>query len=236
MEKSLEPIQEKNVTKNELVNDGSGIYFNIEMFEHAWRLSNSFAASNMVPKAFIGKPENCMIAINMAARFELDPFFIMNNIYIIHGSTAMSTQFMISLLNKSGKFDPLQYKFVGEKGKLEYGCVAYAKHKESGIVLESTPVTWKVVENEGWSKKTGSKWKTMPDHMFRYRSAAFFCRIHAPEILMGMLTDHEANDIKKEQEYSYLDFDKSEDEIEDEIQEEEDDLLKLETIVGDDDE
>jgi hypothetical protein len=49
--------------------------------------------------------------------------------------------------------------------------------------------------NEGWYGKNGSKWRSMPDLMMRYRSAAFFGRIYAPELLMGLPTADEVHDV-----------------------------------------
>jgi hypothetical protein len=49
--------------------------------------------------------------------------------------------------------------------------------------------------NEGWYGKNGSKWQSMPDLMLRYRSAAFFGRIYAPELLMGLPSSEESRDI-----------------------------------------
>src|SRR5690606_28728464 len=51
---------------------------------------------------------------------------------------------------------------------------------------------------EGWVSKNGSKWKTMPELMIRYRAAAFFGRLYAPEITMGMHTQEEVMDIPYE--------------------------------------
>ena len=39
---------------------------------------------------------------------------------------------------------------------------------------------------EGWYGKNGSKWQTMPELMLRYRSASFFGKLYAPELLMGL--------------------------------------------------
>jgi hypothetical protein len=47
---------------------------------------------------------------------------------------------------------------------------------------------------EGWSTKNGSKWKTMPDLMLRYRSATFLIRCTAPEIGLGLQTAEEIHD------------------------------------------
>jgi hypothetical protein len=48
---------------------------------------------------------------------------------------------------------------------------------------------------EGWLDKGGSKWKTMPELMLRYRAGTFFGRLYAPDVLMGLYTQDEALDI-----------------------------------------
>lgn len=54
-------------------------------------------------------------------------------------------------------------------------------------VVESAPVTMKMVVEEGWYGKAGSKWQTeLRALMFQYRAGSFFGNIHAPDIVMGM--------------------------------------------------
>ena len=54
-------------------------------------------------------------------------------------------------------------------------------------VVESAPVSMKLAVEEGWYSKSGSKWQTeMRDLMLQYRAGAFFGRVHAPDIVMGM--------------------------------------------------
>ena len=52
-----------------------------------------------------------------------------------------------------------------------------------------------MAKSEGWYNKTGSKWKTMPELMMRYRAATFLIRSVAPEIALGFQTTEEAIDI-----------------------------------------
>lgn len=66
----------------------------------------------------------------------------------------------------------------------------------SGKVCTGAPVTWDMVKAEGWYDKSGSKWKTMPDQMFRYRAAAFFARTFCPDVLMGLQTVEETRDVR----------------------------------------
>jgi hypothetical protein len=52
-----------------------------------------------------------------------------------------------------------------------------------------------VAKLEGWIDKNGSKWRTMPEQMLRYRSAMWLARLYAPECLMGMSTVDELEDM-----------------------------------------
>lgn len=71
-----------------------------------------------------------------------------------------------------------------------YGCC-----KEYGIPLvESPEVSIELAVKEGWYTKNGSKWQTMPDVMLRYRTASFFGKLYAPELLMGLQTAEEVHD------------------------------------------
>ena len=70
-------------------------------------------------------------------------------------------------------------------------CVAWAYTMEGGKPtkerIESAPVSMKMAVEEGWYSKPGSKWQTEMRHqMLQYRAGAFFGRIHAPDVVMGM--------------------------------------------------
>jgi diguanylate cyclase (GGDEF)-like protein len=60
---------------------------------------------------------------------------------------------------------------------------------------ERQTVTIGMAKAEGWYNKTGSKWKTMPELMMRYRAATFLIRSVAPEIALGFQTTEEVRDI-----------------------------------------
>jgi hypothetical protein len=72
--------------------------------------------------------------------------------------------------------------------------VAWTKSKPEGTPLEGPKITLEMAKAEGWSTKNGSKWQTMPELMLRYRAAAFFARLYAPDITLGMMTAEEVTD------------------------------------------
>lgn len=161
---------------------------------------------------------NCMIALDMAHRMDANPLQVMQNLHVIEGKPSWSSQFIIAAINASGKFSPLRFDLewldemeavystfewenrqkIEKKHKVRIKnarCVAWAIERATGQRLESAPVTMEMAVNEGWYSKNGSKWRSMPDLMLRYRSAAFFGRIYAPELLMGLPTAEEVQDV-----------------------------------------
>ena len=164
---------------------------------------------------------NCVVALNMAIRMNADPVMVMQNLHIIEGRPSWSSPWIIAQINNCGRFSPLRFemKSLGKRVVEHIGfewsggsgnrtrhevktpveiedvqCIAWVLEKGTGERLESSPISIGLAVLEGWYTKNGSKWKTMPDQMLRYRSAAFFGRIYAPELLMGLPAVEELED------------------------------------------
>ena len=169
-------------------------------FETAMRLAKCFNQSTLAPADYQGEKNlaNGVIACNLACSMGADPMLVMQNLHIIKGRPSWSANFLISSLNHCGKFTPLEYEEVGDPMKPGWGVRAYAFKIVNGQVGERVNGTWittELVRGEGWDSKPGSKWKTMPSQMARYRAGCFFQRVDAPEISFGMLSTDEARDI-----------------------------------------
>ena len=152
------------------------IFTNSDSFELAQRAGKMLASSDLVPQQFRGNIPNCVIALNIASRLGTDPFAVLQSLYIVHGRPAWSSQFLIAMVNASGRYSPLQFRMSGQ-GESQ-ACIAYAKHLESGDVVEGPEVSISMAKAEGWYGKSGSKWQTLPDLMLRYRAAGFFARLY----------------------------------------------------------
>lgn len=165
-------------------------------FALAQREASALANSDLVPKEFRGNVANSLIALNLARRVGCDPLMAMQNLDVIHGRPSWRATFLIACLNKCGRFTPLRYRVEGEGD--DRTCTALATDKETGETIEGPPVSMAMAEAEGWSTKNGSKWRTMPELMLRYRAAAFFARTCAPEVAMGLYTADELHDMEPE--------------------------------------
>lgn len=154
--------------------------------ELMYKMAQTYSNSGLVPQAYQKKPNDCFIAVDMADRMGIQPLFVMQNMYVVQGKPSWSGQACISLVNNCGKFEDLRMVFVGREGQDDWGCYAVALRKDNGEEVKGSTVTMKMAKDEGWYGKNGSKWKTMPEQMMKYRAAAFFARTYCPEALMGL--------------------------------------------------
>ena len=181
----------QSMTSNESIN----AFSSIQAFEDAQRMVKVFANSQLVPATFKGDIGACLIAMNMANRMGADILQVMQSLYIVHGKPSFSSAFLIACFNRCGRFSTIRYRMGGEPNTDSWSCTAVATELATGEVVEGVTVTIGMAKSEGWYSKTGSKWKTMPELMMRYRAATFLIRSVAPEIALGFQTTEEAIDI-----------------------------------------
>lgn len=182
----------------------------LKQFEVCQRMGQLMSQASIVPDAYKGNMPNCAVAIDMAIRMKMPPVAVMQNLYVVHGNPAWSSKFLIACITSCGRFTSLDYKMKENvaQDSDDYGCrcVAYSiNDTKKENPLYGPWVTWKMVKAEGWLTKNGSKWKTMPGLMFRYRAAAFWQRLYAPELAMGINTVEEAYDMPNPQAAASID-------------------------------
>lgn len=185
----IAPIAEKDDTRS------INAFSNEANFATAQRMAKALAASTLVPAEYRNNIPNVVIAMELAARIGASPFAVMQNIDIIHGRPSWRATFLIATVNACGRFTPLRFRFQGQEGSKSWGCRAYAKDRENGEECIGSLITIALAHSEGWISKKGSKWQSMPEQMLMYRAAAFWTRVYAPELSLGMHTRDELEDI-----------------------------------------
>ena len=169
-----------------------------QRFEMLQRAANLFAQSKLVPEHFRGNVGGCFIVIQIAMGMKIDPFMLMQKTYVIGGKLGIEAQVAVALANQRGIFKfPLQYDFEEDvknpERPIACTCTGILKVNDAKI---SERLTWREVQAEGWDKKGGSKWTTIPRRMFKYRTALWLIRTYAPELLMGLSSVDELEDQK----------------------------------------
>lgn len=206
------PVKQLGKGEQMAVRDTSSFsnFLDTAKFEHLWRVAQGFSKTRIVPKHYQNQPWDCALAIHMAVRLKMDPVSLMQSTHVIHGSFGMDGKLAAALINGSGLYDDdLDYEFEGEckkeKGQLVnngYRCRAFTFKNEKQV--NGPWVDTDMVISEGWATdkvKDGvtykSKWNTLTDMMFMYRSATFFGRVKCPQVLMGLQTVDELDDIEE---------------------------------------
>lgn len=168
------------------------VWQNKEAFNQALRAAQMLSQSSLVPQNYQGKPQDCFIAVEMAARMNTSPIFIMQNLYVVKGKPSWAGQACMAMINACGKFRDVKHVYTGQKGTDSRGCYVTATRISDGETVNGTEVTMALVKAEGWI--TNTKWKNMPEQMLGYRAASFFARMYCPEALMGLQTYEEVQD------------------------------------------
>jgi hypothetical protein len=163
-------------------------------FGDAQRMAKALAASSLMPSAFQGNLPNVLIALELASRIGASPLMVAQNLDIIHGRPSFRSTFLIATINGSGRFSPLRYVEHGEPGTDSWGMRAIATDLRTGEECRGPLVTIAIAKSEGWYSRKGSKWPTLTELMLCYRAAAFWCRLYAPELSLGMSTREEVVD------------------------------------------
>lgn len=176
------------------VKTGQLDYMSGDALNKAYKNAMVLAKSDLVPDVYHNKPENVLLAMDMASRTGFSLMQVMQNLYIVRGKPSWSGSFCMNAIKACGKYDKVRYVFVGEPGTKDYGCFVQAIDKSTGQTVNGVVVDWNMVKAYGWDSKPGSQWKTAPDLMFRYRAAAFFARTECPEVLQGVRDEYEQQD------------------------------------------
>jgi len=174
----------------------NSVFSGIQAFEDAQRIAKALASSTLIPPQFQGQNgfANCLVALEIAGRMNISPFLCMQHLHIIHGRPSWSSAFIIAMVNGCGRFTPLQFEISGEGDSL--ACYAVATDIKTQQELKGPTITMLMAKKEGWATKSGSKWLTMPELMIRYRSAAFWGRLFAGDLLVGLQTQEEVIDVQ----------------------------------------
>ena len=177
---------------NMVANLSEGIYSSSDTFNLAYQMAKGLSQSTLVPQQFQNNAANCLIALEQSNRLNISPMAVMQNLYIVQGKPSFSSSFIIGLINASGKYDmELQFDEEEKDGK-PYACTCWTE--KDGRKVTGIKITMDMAEKEGWSKKNGSKWLTIPQVMLRYRAASFFARMNCPELSIGLYSKEELDD------------------------------------------
>ena len=166
---------------------------NPALFEHMQRVAKVFTSSALIPDHL--KKNNgadAFLALQIARDRGESPVAVMQNIYFVSGKAGWMTAYMIGRANKSGAFKGrIKWRTTGAGDAMV--VEAYAIAADDGEEC-SAKVSMAMAKAEGWVKNP--KYNTMPEHMLKWRAATMLIRLYCPEVMHGMATVDELDDMR----------------------------------------
>ena len=200
-----------------------GVYGSSDSFKMAYQMAKALSQSTIVPQHFQRNEANCLVAISQAQKMNIDPFTVMQNMYMIQGKISWKSSFLIAIINASGKYDmELQFEEEEKSGE-PYSCRCWTT--KDGRKVNGIKITMDIAEKEGWTKKNGTKWITLPGLMLRYRAASFFAKLNCPELISGFCTREELLD----EDFSRKEPDRTN--LNDLLKEDEEDSIDADSVI-----
>lgn len=143
-----------------------------------------------LPSGYKGKEGNVLLAYEFSQRKGLPLLHVMQNMHFIQGTPSWKSEYQRAMLNRSGYIiPPIEYKWNPD----HTACRAAVTLKSNGHILEGPEVSLEMADKDGWSKN--SKWKTIPEVMLMNRASTFLIRYYFPDVLDGIISTDEAEDI-----------------------------------------
>lgn len=192
MDEILEQEQKELAVIN--TNQPVSIWEDKRAFNDAFTMAKTLANAEIIPQAYRGKVSDCIVAIDLANQMGVSPITVMQNSQVVRGNFTWKGTACKAMIDGCGKYRKSRYVEVGVRGTDSWGYYLEAVEKD-GDIVKGTTVDIKMAKDEGWYNKDGSKWKTMPELMLKYRAAAFFMRTECAGVAMGFLTAEEEEDI-----------------------------------------
>lgn len=177
-----------------LVTQGSNsTAIQITSFDQLQRFAQIASKSGMVPTQYINKPDAVFIAVQMGSELGLAPLQSLQNIAVINGRPSIWGDALLGLVKASTVCDDVIESIEGDGDNMVAICVAKRKGK--------SPVTSRFsvqdAKSAGLWGKTGP-WKQYPSRMLQMRARGFALRDAFPDVLRGLITAEEAQDIPSE--------------------------------------
>lgn len=158
-------------------------------WNEAMQFAEMLAKSTIVPKDYQGNPGNILVAVQWGAEIGLQPLQAMQNIAVINGRPAIWGDAMLALVRGSGKLESIDEQITDSAAT----CTITRK----GEAPLSRTFSLEDAKRAGLTGKAGP-WTQYPKRMMQMRARSWAMRDAFADVLRGMITGEEAEDMPAE--------------------------------------
>lgn len=162
-------------------------------FQEAMDIAEIMSRSQLIPKNFQGRPNDVVVAMMWSHTLGIPTVQGLQYIAVINGKPSMYGDGLLAVAMASGQMADFKETFVG--GDSDDGLTAICTVKRKGL---ESPIIGQFsvadAKRAGLWGKIGP-WKQYPKRMLKMRARAFALRDAFPDILSGMGSGEEQEDI-----------------------------------------
>lgn len=157
---------------------------NKDNFDYAVKLSTTLAKSSIVPSHFRDKPSDVFAALALGAELGFQPMQALNSIIMIQGNATLKAQTMLALA----------------RAKIRDLSVSIEEKKDCVIVImkrgdDSYTSTWDDTKAGAMGLLGKDNYRKQKLTMYRWRAISEALKMICPDVLMGLNTTEEMQDI-----------------------------------------
>ena len=171
---------------NELTTQGEPTFsLSPRNLAEAMDFAKIIASSDMVPKDYVNKPGNVLVAVQTGAELGLKPMQSLQGISVINGRPSIWGDAMRALVISHPEFEDLH------EDKQDTHCTVTLKRRGRSAVIST--FTMEDAKKAGLAGKSGP-WQTAPKRMLQMRAFAFAARDLFADALKGIRSIEEVRD------------------------------------------
>jgi hypothetical protein len=176
--------------------NGTGIGFALALnpttAEQAMKTAEWMSKSDLVPKAYHGKPHDIVIAAAMGARLGLDPFSALAGIAVVNGRPTLWGDAMLAVCQQRPDWGGMTVEWSGDAELL--ACKVSVLRKGHGAYDGNFSVS--DAKTAGLWKKQGP-WSQYPRRMLELRARSYALRGAFADALAGFHAREEMEDMRE---------------------------------------
>lgn len=184
--------------KQVALNSDHGVNLNMgfmvaNTLQDAIKISEIIANSGVCPTAYKGKPGDVLVAMQMGAEVGLKPMQALQNIAVINGKPSIYGDAMLAICRQSKQFEYITERYIPEKNG--YICIVKRRNEPE---FQQTFDEKDARQAGLWGKQ--GPWTLYSKRMLQMRARGFALRDAFPDLLRGIITGEEAEDLPPEEE------------------------------------
>lgn len=151
--------------------------------QEAIQLAELMATAKLVPTGLQKSPADCLMVIQQAIRWDMDPFAVAQECSVIQGKLMHSGKLVAAVVNARGNLKKrLNYIYSGEGDSLQITVTGILQDE-----AEAREITVKIKN----AKTTNTMWTKQPDQQLMYHGVRVWARRHTPELMLGVQSPEE---------------------------------------------